>query len=266
MKLKLLACCLLASCSVFADNHVDIENAVMAESRSEKNIARDKYRHPLETLEFMRIAADQTVVEIWPGGGWYTEILAPLLSEGTLIAAHFPKDTKVGYYQRSRSNFVTKMTSEPKVYGKVVLAELDPAKGLIGVADNSADRIVTFRNVHNWFRNGHEQDVFNTIALKLKPGGLLGVVEHRANPDATHDEMARSGYVTEAYVIELAKQAGLKLIDRSEINSNPKDTKDYEKGVWTLPPSLRLKDQDRAKYLEIGESDRMTLLFEKPSA
>ncbi|ASP38658.1 methyltransferase [Bacterioplanes sanyensis] len=233
--------------------------------RDDSARARDEYRHPQQTLSFFELSPEQTVVEIWPGGGWYTDILAPYLrDQGQLIAAHWHPESPVGFFKRLRGQFEDDFLTQPELYGNIQLTVLEPPKHLTLAADNSADRVLTFRNVHNWMRNGQEQAVFNAAFAALKPGGLFGVVEHRAPNSFSREQMVDSGYVSEDYVIELATAAGFELVGRSEVNANALDNKDHPKGVWTLPPSLRLGDKDKAKYLAIGESDRMTLKFRKP--
>ena len=231
--------------------------------RSPENQSRDQYRHPTQTLSFFDVKPHHTVVEIWPGGGWYTEILAPLVfEEGKLIAAHFPADSPVAFFSKSRKKYENRIEQQAEV-SKVELVNFAPPT-LTNIAEkNSVDRVLTFRNVHNWMRNNGEQAAFNGFYKALKPGGILGVVEHRAPSDFSKAKMIESGYVSEAYVIALAEKAGFKLMAKSQINANKKDTKIHPKGVWTLPPSLRLGEQDKQKYLEIGESDRMTLKFIK---
>ena len=232
--------------------------AVDSPTRSAEDKARDQYRHPVETLSYFGIKPDMTVVEIWPGGGWYTDILAPFLKErGKLYEAVPP-----GKNGENSDTYRKKLAADPARYGKIILTEL-PSKQPIAPA-GSADMVLTFRNVHNWMRRGSAEDTFKEMYAALKPGGILGVEEHRADSSQPQDPKAASGYVREDYVIKLAEQAGLKLVSKSEINANPKDTKDYASGVWTLPPTLRLGDKDRDKYLAIGESDRMTLKFVKP--
>jgi len=236
----------------------DLKGAVASEDRTPKNVVRDVYRHPYETLDFFGIKQDMTVVELSPGGGWYTEILANYIHyPGTLIAAHFNPDAG-GYYKRGRANFEKKMNSNP-MYGRVEIVNIDSTLA----EPNSVDAVLTFRNLHNWL--GPLLDtIFSNSYKALKPGGIFGVVEHRANEGTTLEMMKKSGYVTEKHAIEMAKKHGFELVSKSEVNSNPKDIKNYPKGVWTLPPNLRMKEVDRQKYLEIGESDRMTLLFRKP--
>jgi len=243
----------------------EITDAVANEARTESYVARDAHRHPVQTLEFFKVQPTDTVVEVWPGGGWYTEILAPLLAgEGKLIAAHFPADTSVGYYQRSRTAFADKLAAENSIYAGLTLGEMSPETGLVGIEDGSVDKVLTFRNVHNWLRSGKEQVVFESFADALKVGGYLGVVEHRASGDISKETMLKSGYMPEAYVIELAENAGFKLVARSEVNANELDTKDHPSGVWSLPPARKNRDDANAdKYDAIGESDRMTLLFQK---
>ena len=233
--------------------------------RSEAFRARDEYRHPFETLQFFRVRPTMTVVEIWPGGGWYTEILAPYLRDGgTYYAAHFPSDSEVDYFRRGLAGFEAKMAAAPELYGEVNLVAFDPAQGALTVPDGSADRVLTFRNVHNWLRNDGEQAAFDLFFKALKPGGILGVVEHRGKPGIDRETMLSTGYMDEESVIALATNAGFVLDGRSDINANLRDTKDHPQGVWTLPPSLRLGDQNRERYQAIGESDRMTLRFRKP--
>ncbi|MGR9052058.1 MAG: class I SAM-dependent methyltransferase [Gammaproteobacteria bacterium] len=230
--------------------------------RSEENKARDRYRHPVETLKFFEVDETMTVVEIWPGAaGWYTEILAPYLRDkGKLYAAHFSEHSDVAYFRNSLKSFVDKIHTRPDIYGKLELTVLQPPEAVDIAPKASADRVLTFRNVHNWIKGGRADAVFTAMFEALKPGGILGVVEHRGADNLSPD----SGYVSEKTVIALAEKAGFKLSDESEINANSRDTKNYPAGVWTLPPTLRLNDQDRDKYLAIGESDRMTLKFVKP--
>jgi len=228
-----------------------------APHRAEQESVRDQYRHPVETLTWFGIQPQMKVVEIWPGGGWYTAILAPFLKErGLYYAAIF----------QNAQPFKDKLAANSDVYGKVIVTELiSPEKTEVAPA-GSADMVLTFRNVHNWMNRGFAEDVFKAMYRALKPEGILGVVEHRGNPAGPQDPKAVSGYVTEEHVIKLAEAAGFRLVGRSEINANAKDTKDYPQGVWTLPPVLRLGEVDRDKYLAIGESDRMTLKFKKPAA
>lgn len=246
----------------------EIEKAMAGPHRSEANRARDVYRHPKETLVFFGVRPDSTVVEIWPGGGWYTEILAPLLRDrGRLYAAHFHVTEKSPKYMGpARANYLRMMAGKPEIYDRVTVTALD-APGQTEIAPRGgADFVLTFRNVHNWTAAKNDGAMFRAFHDALKPGGTLGVVEHRANPGTSLEQQIKTGYMTEAYVISLAEKAGFRLAGRSEINANAKDTKDHPAGVWTLPPTYRLKDQDREKYRAIGESDRMTLKFVKPAS
>ena len=252
----------------FSAAHADgdstaLQQAIAGKQRSAEHKARDQYRHPQKTLEFFDVKDNMTVVEIWPGEGWYTEILAPYLRDkGKLYAAHFSAGAELPYHKNGLEKFVNKMHKQPKVYGKVELTVLEPPESLRIAPDGSADRVLTFRNVHNWMNNDQAAAVFGAMYRALKPGGILGVVEHRNNALKPEDTGAESGYVSEDYVIALARNAGFEFLEKSEINANSKDTKDYP--VWALPPSLALKDKDRSKYLAIGESDRMTIKFIKP--
>lgn len=268
MSRKLLVCltCLftaLIPVSLRVDAAIS-EGILQSSHRTPAFVERDVYRHPGETLAFFGLKPTMTVVEIWPGGGWYTEILAPYLKGGKFYAAHFAKDTGVNYFRNSRRAFEEKVKAYPDVYQAMTMAEFSPKMNKLTVPETSADLVLTFRNVHNWLRSINEAEAFALFYKALKPGGVLGVVEHRAKPNASWEKMKQSGYMTEAYVIALAEKAGFVLDASSEINANPKDNADHPKGVWTLLPTLRMKDKNRAKYVAIGESDRMTLRFKKP--
>jgi predicted methyltransferase len=232
--------------------------------RNPDNVARDQYRHPVETLSFFTISEDMTVVEISPGGGWYTEVLADRI-KGTLYAAHANPETKSSYFRRSLTNYKKMLAANPARYSNVEMHVFDAKAQLLTTADNSADAVLTFRNVHNWMGSNSDVAAFGLFFKTLKPGGVLGVVEHRAKPATDRDSMIKSGYVTQDYVIEIAQRAGFVFEASSEINANPADTTRHPKGVWTLLPNLALGDVDRDQYLAIGESDRMTLRFRKPS-
>lgn len=248
-----------------ADNAA-IKKAIAGEHRLAEFKARDKYRNPRQTLNFFDIKATDTVVEIWPGSkGWYTEILAPLLRrKGLLIAAHWAADSSSSFYSKSRQQFDDKLALNPLVYNKVQVTLLEPPQQVDIAPAGSADKVLTFRNVHNWMKSGTDDEVFAAMYKALKPGGLLGVVEHRAKSGKTKADMISSGYVTEAYVREAAEKAGFQFVQSAEFNANARDTHDHPRGVWSLPPSLRLGQQGREYYLGIGESDRMTLKFRKP--
>lgn len=230
--------------------------------RSSGQADRDPYRHPAETLAFFGIRPDMTVVELWPGGGWYTEILAPYLAErGRLYLAHFSPHAKAGFRKRLLQR--TYDWLESRAYRHVEVTTL--SKGHYNLAPaGTADLVLTFRNLHNWLAQGYLEEVFQASYRALKPGGILGIVEHRAPEGRSMRWMNRAGYVSQSLTVDMAKKAGFKLLATSEINANPKDTKDYARGVWTLPPRLIEGDTDRDIYLGIGESDRMTLKFIKP--
>jgi predicted methyltransferase len=249
-----------------AAGDASLQAVIAGSHRDPKNTERDKFRHPNETLGFFGLKPDMSVVEIWPGTGWYTEILAPYLKEsGTYYAASWDKDEKRTFVQENLKKYHDKLKSRPDIYDKVTVTELSKSKTNIAPA-GSADMVLTFRNVHNWMLHGFDQAVFDAMFAVLKPGGVLGVVEHRADPEAFPDPQAKSGYVQEDQVIQMAEAAGFKLVEKSEINANPRDTRKHPRGVWTLPPTLLLKDRNREKYLAIGESDRMTLKFVKPAS
>lgn len=244
--------------------------AVANPARTPELVQRDAARHPLETLTFFGIEPGMTVVEIWPGAsGWYTEILAPLLrSGGRLYAAHFNSDSTSQFYRESRADFEVKLSTNPAVYGRVIVTSFNPPAHVDIAPPGSADLVLTFRNVHNWYmRGGGDERVvaaFAAMHRALKPGGVLGVVDHRLPASRPLTDQEDSGYMREDYVVAMAQRAGFVLAAKSEINANPKDTADHPKGVWTLPPTLRLGEVDRDQYLSIGESDRMTLKFVKP--
>ena len=238
--------------------------AVNSSFRSLENKERDRYRHPIETLTFFGIQPDMTVVELWPFGGWYTQILAPYLREhGTLYAAAMDPASTQKSDLKYNSELHAMLAAHPEVFDKVQLSVLAPGKMQIA-PDGSADMVVTFRNIHNWAWAGMEKDVFAAAFRALKPGGILGVEEHRNNDPDFAPHKPGEAYVGERYAIALIESAGFKYVGDSQVNRNPKDTKDYPKGVWTLPPIYAEGDKDRARYAAIGESDRMTLKFVKP--
>ena len=260
---------IINSNSAFADNHLEevfsLEVISNGPHRSDSNKARNDSRHPIATLDFFGLRKDMTVVEILPATGWYTEIIAPYVAaEGKLYAAHFSPNSALTYAARSLEGFEEKVTGNPEIYGKITIRHIDPPYEVIIAPPASADLAMTFCNVHNWIMAGQELEYFETFYAALKPGGILGVVEHRALPGSSMEIMETTGYVTEAYVIEIAEKAGFEFVASSEINANPKDLTDYPAGVWTLPPSYRLGDDNRDEYTAIGESDRMTLKFRKP--
>lgn len=241
-----------------------LDGILAGDWRSQANKARDAYRHPKQTLEFFGVKPTDTLIEITPGGGWYAQILAPFMQgSGTYIAAVSKPKNPNGEAAQDKSALQKMFEADPQHYGAAKTVEFDGAAPVFG-EPNSADVVLTFRNVHNWVMADTAPAMFKAFFDVLKPGGTLGVVDHRAAAGADLDKVKGSGYLPQDYVIKLATDAGFKLVEQSEINANPKDTKDYEKGVWTLPPTLALKDQDRDKYVAIGESDRMTLKFVKP--
>ncbi len=259
----------LSTLSATANAHVHenaaLDNAVTSDFRQTKNSARDTYRHPKETIEFFGVAPSDTVIELWPGGGWYAEILAPYLAEkGQYIGGNFnanPDDEKQrnGYRAKAGKKFEKWIADNQAKLGNASTVTFDPPSFYAMGDDNSADVVLTFRNLHNWAMKGYLEPVFDSAYKVLKSGGTFGIVEHRANPGMD----AKTGYMDQAQMIKLAEKAGFTFVESSEINANAKDTKDYPKGVWTLPPRLALDDQDKEKYLAIGESDRMTLKFTK---
>ncbi len=257
------AALLLAAPPLFADT---LETILDAPHRSAAEKSRDPYRHPDATLRFFEVQPEMTVVEVWPGaGGWYTSILAPYLYDnGKLYAAQFPEDSDIPFYRRSLTRFKEKLAQHPDVYDHVRITALYPPSHTIIAPAGTVDRVLTFRNVHNWAKAGKAEAVFASFFAALKPGGILGVVEHRAPEVRPLSRQIETGYMSEGYVIEQAEKAGFRLVERSEINANPKDQANHPAGVWSLPPTLRLGDQDRERYEAIGESDRMTLKFIKP--
>lgn len=249
---------------------------MFGEHRSAENIERNRYRHPVGTLTFFGLEDGMTVLEIWPGSGWYTEILAPVLrNNGQLIVAGYDIDVpdQPQYRYRLQKSLLEKFAASESNYDQVAVVPFSPPASASLGEPNSVDLVVTFRNTHGWITDGVAEMIFAEFFRVLKPGGILGVVQHRAAAGADPSVSAEMGYVPERTVIELARSAGLYLEGRSEVNANPRDSKDYEGGVWSLPPGLGLcaeiEDADgieacRATYLAIGESDRMTLRFRKP--
>ena len=233
--------------------------------RPDDNKVRNVYRHPVETLEFFGIKDDMIVAEIWPAGGWYSEVIAPYLRDnGKYIAAHWDPESEIEFVRNGVQAYQDKLAEHPEAYDKVEMAVLMYPEKMDFVPSGSVDMILTFRNIHNWMGRDFHDDMFASMYAALKPGGILGVVEHRGNPDVPQDPKAASGYVNQDYAIALAEKAGFVLGSTSEINANPKDRKDYETGVWTLPPTMRAGEENRDEYIAIGESDRFTLKFVKP--
>lgn len=264
---SLAAAFLVAILTLSAHADEALRNVIASTDRTPAFAARDVWRHPYETLTFFGIRADSTVVELSPGGGWYTEILAPYLRDkGQLIlAADDPQSTKQEAIN-SLARLKTKLATSPTRYDKVVLGVFAPPAKLDYAVAGSADLVLTFRNVHNWMADGDAgvRAVFDSAYRSLKQGGVFGVVEHRLPKVRTQDATSSTGYVHQEYVIRIAEAAGFRLAAQSEINANPKDTADHAGGVWALPPTYVNKDVDREKYQAVGESDRMTLKFVKP--
>lgn len=279
--LRMCAAVVLALCIPHAMAAADgpgerLDAAIAGDHRDAANRARDVYRHPREVLAFFGLTPESTVVEIWPSAGWWTELLAPVLKpEGRYYAAGFALTARRTPQWRKdvQREYQQKLEARPDLYDAVVVTELSVPEREDIAPPGSADLVLTFRNVHNWMKGDYAPRMFEVMARALKPGGILGVVEHRAPAGASIEEMKLSGYVTEDHVIALARAAGLELDARSELNANPRDTAEHPAGVWTLPPSLRhcrgmedaaQRDDCIRHYSAIGESDRMTLRFRKP--
>lgn len=246
-----------------AATEAKLKQVLSGSHRSAANRARDQFRHPLETLHFFGLRQDMAVLEISPGAGWYTEVLAPVLKEKGRYVATVGDAAANPNAAKAVSDFVSRFTDR-ETYGVVETGVLSSGTGKLSpVQPGSMDMVLTFRNIHNWLAAGTADTMFKVFLDSLKIGGLLGVVEHRAPASVPQDPKAANGYVREDFAIQLAEKAGFKFLAKSEINANPKDTKDYPKGVWTLPPTYVQGDADRAKYAAIGESDRSTLLFQK---
>lgn len=264
----MLAGVMAGTAGVAMATETGLQAVIDGEHRSAEERARDVYRHPRETLEFFDVQPDMTVLEVWPGAnGWYTGILAPYLrAQGTLYAAHFRPDSQVDYFRNARQAFDKKMADRPDLFDRVTVIAFEPPHLVELAPAGSVDRVLTFRNVHNWFMSGGEEAVltaFRAFYKTLKPGGVLGVVDHRLPADSPADRQARSGYLHEEMVVRLAREAGFELEANSSVNANPKDTADHPSGVWSLLPALRVEESLREKYRNIGESDRMTLKFVK---
>ncbi len=239
--------------------------AILAGShRVPANTERDKYRHPAETLSFFGVRQDMTVIEVGAGAGWYTEILAPYLAKNgqLMVAGPNPEGPEDSFMPVVGYRFQRFMEKAPELYGKIKVVYVEPPESL-DLGTEVADVAIAVREMHGWQGNGYLKEYVAAIYKSLKPGGVFGIVQHRAKPGEAPEVSSERGRLDEAWVIETVESVGFKLVDKAEINANPKDTKDYERGVWVLPPGYALGDQDRDKYQAIGESDRMTLKFAK---
>ena len=253
-----------------------VERAMLGDHRAAANVERNRYRHPVGTLTFLGLQDGMTVLEIWPGGGWYTEVLAPVVRHhGQFIVAGYDVDVpdQPEYRYRLQKALLDKFAALPEIYDQVAVVPYSPPASASLGEPESVDLVLTFRNAHGWYSGGIAESIFAEFARVLKPGGTLGVVQHRAADDADPAKSAEMGYLPERTVIDLARKAGLYLEARSEVNANPADTKDYEHGVWSLPPGFAICDELEAedetaacrdRFRAIGESDRMTLRFRKP--
>jgi len=274
----IMVSCMLGFTIWASDLPVDarIEQAMQGEHRSDGNIARNRYRHPVGTLTFLGLDEGMTVMEIWPGSGWYTEILAPVLrGNGQFVIATWDVDVpdQPEYRYRLQMDLLDKFSSAPALYDQVAVVPFSPPQSASLGESDSIDMVLTFRNTHGWVGSDLAVTVFAEFARVLKPGGILGLVQHRAVAGSDPAESSEMGYVSEQAVIDLARNAGLYLEARSEVNANPADSKDHENGVWSLPPGLsncrKIEGEDemaacRERFQAIGESDRMTLRFRKP--
>jgi predicted methyltransferase len=235
-------------------------SAVHSPRRTAKFVARDAARHPVAELTFFGIKPNATVVEIWPGGGYWTEILAPYLHANGRLYVALPDN--VADEVKGAAALRARLEADPALFGRIKYTRFGVSS--VDIAPpGSADLVLTFRNVHNWMAQGFADQAFAAFYKALKPGGILGVEEHRGDASKPQDPKGESGYVRQDFTISLAKAAGFHFIGSSEIDANPKDTKDWPQGVWTLPPSYALGAKDRAKYAAIGEADNFVLKFQK---
>ncbi|MBV8146542.1 MAG: class I SAM-dependent methyltransferase [Gammaproteobacteria bacterium] len=266
--LAVLACALLAAACTASSSRQSTADALTVilagDQRPAEERARDVYRHPKDTLLFFGIRPEMKVLEVWPEPGWYTAVIAPLLRDkGKYYAGVIAEDPSSKYITHRLEEYHARLAERADLYDRVAVVTFPLAGGDV-LPPGSVDMVVTFRNIHNWMARDQAAQAFATMYRALKPGGVLGVVEHRGNPAVPQDPKAKSGYVNEDYAIHLIEQQGFRLVAKSEVNDNPRDTKDYEQGVWTLPPTYRLGAKDHDKYAAIGESDRFTLRFVKP--
>jgi predicted methyltransferase len=262
----LAAACASAQTAPDGSSAASLDKILASEQRPAADRARDAFRHPKETLQFFGLRPQMQVVEIWPEPGWYTDIIAPFVKDrGRYYAAIIAPRPDNAYTSARIKNYQDRYAAHPEIYGKIVLTSFAKDAREIAPA-GSVDMVVTFRNIHNWMAADWAPEAFGAMFKALKPGGILGVVEHRGNPELPQDPKAKSGYVREDEAIHLIESQGFALVAQSEINANPRDTKDYPQGVWTLPPVYRLGDKDKDLYAAIGESDRFTLKFVKPKS
>jgi predicted methyltransferase len=263
-----VAAVLAAACASSSSRQstADALTTILAgDHRPPEERARDVYRHPKETLLFFGLRPETKVLEVWPEPGWYTAVIAPLVRDkGKYFAGVVAADPSSKYVTHRLEEYQARLAAHPDLYDRVAVVTF-AADGGDTVPPESVDMVLTFRNIHNWMARDQAAQAFRSMYRALKPGGVLGVVEHRGNPAVPQDPKAKSGYVNEDYAIRLIEEQGFRLVAKSGVNDNPKDTKDYEQGVWTLPPTYRLGAKDHEKYAAIGESDRFTLRFVKPT-
>lgn len=264
-----LALALAAAPALAENSYVDrLSAAAVGDHRSAGNMARNEFRNPVQTLSFFGFEEGMSVLEIYPGGGWYTEVLAPAVRDhGTYTVANWDPEVEgqANYQYELPKRLQAKFDANPEIYDQVQEVHFSPPSSASLGKAGSYDLVLTFRNSHGWVGSGMAESIYGEFARVLKPGGVLGVVQHRAAPGSDASVTADYGYVPEATIIAMAEAAGLELAASSEVNGNPMDTRDHPEGVWSLPPSLALGEQDRDKYQAIGESDRMTLKFVKPA-
>ena len=259
--LTVMTACPIAA--ALANDHSGLSQLLAAPYRTQANVVRDGHRQPVETLTFFGVKDNSTVVEILPGSrGYYLEILAPFLKAKGLYIAANRDENAAPQYLADHQKFLARLKEDPEVFAKVQVTKFNADRHEIAPA-GSADFVLTFRNLHNWIERGEVEAALRAFHKALKPGGVLGVVDHRGRTELSQEAQMKSGYVREDYAIAMIEKAGFRLTGRSEVNANPKDTKDYPVGVWALPPTYRMKDQDRARFAAIGESDRFTLKFVK---
>jgi len=253
---------LLVAGSAMAQDLDQLWGAVAGEHRSAANVARNEYRNPFQTLAFFGVEPHHTVIEVFPGAGWYTEILAPYLrDQGKLIAALYPRDENAAPFMINSGNaYEAFLNAQPEIYDQVEMTVLTPGAQSVLAESGTVDYILDFRNAHNWFGWGSEE-MLSSWYDALKPGGMVGIIDHRMDPARE----AGNGYIHEQELITVMESNGFRFVESSEVNANPRDTKDHPGGVWNLPPTLRaVTDENRAHFMAIGESDRLTMKFMKP--